>query len=322
MIMLLYRPSPQVPKPAVHAAIKCYDASAYNIKMNSRQIQTATVDITWVFLASVFMAVNTILWTISYPEVRSLHSKEELDEHIDVALDIIVKCRERWPGTAVASRLYSQLAKACLKSYHASDGSHPPSSLSANSPDSVTDANSPPTSEHSSATTGSLVHSQKAYGAPPQFGYVFDQMPQPIPSFDYGSNLQPPQPSFRSNSIFMSPASQQSDRRFSYFPPEFTHPNTLPNAWDPTTAVSSQPPVTGPMNDQLIGDTSYFMLSTQYSFGPHMFAEQSYGTGNCRQGSLSQEQQLELMQNLETKGLTEIDNFMNISTQYDALNRF
>ena len=319
MVVFLFRPSPQVPKPSVRSAIMCYDAVAYNIKMQSKQVDSAVVDITWIFLLTVFMAVNTILWTISYPEVRSLHPKEELEEHIDIALDIIVKCRERWPGTAAASHLYSKLAKACLRSYDAND-SNPPSSLSANSPSSLTDANSPSASEHSSATTGSLAHSQKTFHSPPQFGYVFDQMPEQIPAFDYSSGLQPPQPSFRSNSIFANPSSAQSDRRFSYFPPDFTHPQTLPNAWNaqPQAHQHMQPPPPVPVtvSNPTIADPTYFMQPTSYSFGPHMFANVSYDT-EMRSGSLSQQQQIELMQSLETEGLTEIENFMNLSQQYE-----
>lgn len=319
MIVFLFRPSPQVPKPTVRSAIMCYDASAYNIKAQAKQMETAMVDITWIFLLSLFMAVNTILWTLSYPEVRSLHSKEELEEHIEIALDVIVKCRERWPGTAAASHLYSKLAKACLRSYDTNDSSHPPSSLSANSPSSLTDANSPSASEHSSATTGSLAHSQKAYHSPPQFGYVFDQMPEQIPAFDYSSSLQPAQPSFRSNSIFVSPSSQ-SDRRFSYFPPDFAQPQSLPNAWNSVTS-SLQPQFSmpaPPLPNPAIADASYFMQPNAFSFGPHLYSQQHYDT-EMRHGSLSQEQQIELMQSLETEGLTEIDNFMSLSAQpYDS----
>src|SRR6266487_844232 len=142
MIVTLLRPSPQVPKPSVRSAIMCYDASTANIKSQSRQMATAMVDITWIFLLTVFQALNTILWSVSYPEIRALHSREELEENVELALDIILKCRERWPGTASASELYRKLAKACLKSYDAKEHSHPPSSLSANSPSSLTDANS------------------------------------------------------------------------------------------------------------------------------------------------------------------------------------
>jgi hypothetical protein len=320
MIVFLFRPSPQVPKPSVRAAILCYDASAYNIKIQSKQMETAMVDITWIFLLALFMAVNTILWTISYPEVRALHKKEELEEHIDIALDIIVKCRERWPGTTAASRLYSKLAQACLRSYESDiESSHPPSSLSANSP-SLTDANSPSASEHSSATTGSVAHSQKTYHSPPQFGYVFDQMPEQIPKFDYGNSMQPPQPSFRSNSIFVNPSSAQSDRRSSCFPPDFAHPQTLPHAWNPMPTGTYQPHVPAPaapmpMVNNSMGDPTFFMQPTAYSYGPQLYAE-NYDT-DMRQGSLSQQQQIELMESLETEGLAEIDTFMNLSSQYE-----
>ena len=317
MVVFLFRPSPQVPIPSVRSAIMCYDAVTQNIKTQSKQVDTAMVEITWIFLLTVFMAVNTILWTTSYPEIRALHPKEELEEHIDIALDIITKCRERWPGTAAASHLYSKLAKACLRSYNKNEVSHPPSSLSANSPSSLTDANSPSASEHSSATTGSLAQSQKAYQSPPRFGYVFDQMPEQIPALDYRSGHQPPPPSFRSNSIFVNPSNMQSDRRFSYFPPDFTQPQTLPNAWNPQAGNGPQPhmhppPMPVPVADPAIADPSYFMQPTPFSFGPHMYANESYDT-EMRSGSLSEQQQVELMQCLETEGLTEIDNFMNLS---------
>jgi hypothetical protein len=328
MIVTLLRPSPQVPKPSVRSAIMCFDASSANIKSQSKQMATAMVDITWIFLLTLFQAMNTILWSISYPEVRSLHTKEELEDLIEVALDTILKCRERWPGTAAASQLYSKLAKACLRSYDVGS-SHPPSSLSANSPSSLTDANSPSASEHSSATTGSVAHSQKAFHSPPpQFGYVFDQMPEQI-NYDFSSG-PPPQPSFRSNSIFVNPSSMQTDRRFSYFPPDFTQPQTLPNAWNPMPPPGAQSDIPAPppapvhvptsqpqsMQQPMIADPSYFMQSTPYSFGNHAFGDVNYDT-NVRQGSLSQQQQIELMQSLETDGLTEIDNFMNLSAGYE-----
>jgi hypothetical protein len=319
MVVFLFRPSPQVPKPSVRSAIMCYDAVAYNIKMQSKQVESAMVDITWIFLLTVFMAINTILWTISYAEVRALHPKEELEEYIDTALDIIIKCRERWPGTAAASHLYSKLAKACLRSYDVNEF-HPPSSLSATSPSSLTDANSPSASEHSSATTGSLAHSQNAFNSPPQFGYVFDQMPEQI-AFDYNNDglSRPPQPSFRSNSIFVNPGSMPTDRRFSYFPPDFTQPQALPNAWNPQVSAQMPPPpqLPVPMSSPAIADPTYFMQPMPYSFGPHMYANESYDT-EMRSGSLSQQQQIELMQSLETEGLTEIDNFMNLSQQYES----
>lgn len=273
------------------------------------------IEISWIFLLTVFMALNTILWAISYTELRAVHPKAEVEDLIDKALDIVFQCHERWPGTAVASQLYSKLAKACLRSYDADGSSHPPSSLSANSPSSLTDAYSPSLSEHSSATTGSLAHSQKAFPPPPpQFGNVFDQVPEQIPTFDFHSSLPPPQPSFRSNSIFANPSSMQSDRRFSYFPPDFTQPHALPNAWNPmalpvTPDQTMQPVSMSSANTPANLDPGYFLQQTPFPFNQHIFSDQGYGN-QMRSGSLSQQQQLELMQTLETDGVTEIDNFM------------
>ncbi len=297
----------------------CYDAASTNIRSTSKQMSSAMVDITWIFVLTIFQAVNTVLWSISYPEVRSLHPKEELEEHIEIALDVILKCRERWPGTSAASDLYATLAKACLKSYDTRESSQAPSSLSATSP-ALTDANSPSASEHSSATTGSLAYSQNTYHSPPQFGYVFDQMPEPVTTIEFGGSHPPLQPSFRSNSIFASPSSMQTDRRFSYFPPDFTQPQALPNAWNPMAVGQSQglapPPSSAHMQQPAIADPTYFMQPTPYTFGAHMFGDENYDT-EMRQGSLSQEQQLELMQSLETDGLNEIDTFMSLSAGYE-----
>jgi hypothetical protein len=98
--------------------------------VQQNQIDNPSVDITWVFLQSLFMAVNTILWSISYPEVRQLHAKVEVEEIVEIAISLINKCRDRWPGSAAAAQLYSKLAKACLKSYTVSDSIHSSSSLS------------------------------------------------------------------------------------------------------------------------------------------------------------------------------------------------
>ncbi|KAH8665772.1 fungal-specific transcription factor domain-containing protein [Tricladium varicosporioides] len=318
MRVTLRRPSPQVPKPFPRSAIICYEASAENIRSGSKQMETGMIDITWIFLLTVFQAVNTVLWSISYPEVRALHPKDEVEDNIDIALNIIVNCRERWPGTAAASDLYNKLAKAILRSYDMAfqnsqppPSSHPPSSLSANSPQSLTDANSPSASEHSSVTTNSHAHSQHAFNSPPpQFGYVFDQMPE-----QSNYPMPPPHPAFRTGSIFMSPSSRQ-DRRFSYFPPEFTQTSSLANAWSP---MPENQQIQMPAVNPTIADPSYMIQSAPYNFGAFAFGEQDYDV-HMRQGSLSQQQQVELMQNLERDGLTEIDNFMNLTSQYENPN--
>jgi hypothetical protein len=327
MIVFLFRPSPQVPKPSTRAAILCYDASAHNIRAQNYQMDNPTVDITWIFLQSLFMALNTLLWTTSYSQIRDLHSLEELEELVKIAISIIVRCTERWPGSASAAQLYTKLAKACLKSYTMSDMVHSSSSLSANSPASLTDAASPQ-SEISNATTGSLAYNQKPIKMEPapQFGNVFDQVPDAFAANEYHNFMPPPPPAFRSNSIFMNPATRPTtDRRFSYFPPESTQQLQPPTSWGPISLpspapsfhVTTSPPPMSSAN--IMNETSYF-INQPYNFAPQLY-EQNFEMQD-RNGSLSYQQQQELMNSLENDGLDGIDSYLNLtpSTYFQQAN--
>lgn len=117
MIVGLYRPSPQIPRPSVKAAQLAYEASVFNLPLAKAQILTKTVDLTWVFIQSIFMALNIVLWALSYPEIREQHPIEEVRQHIDIALESISLSSFRWPGVSSALALYKSLAIACLKAY-------------------------------------------------------------------------------------------------------------------------------------------------------------------------------------------------------------
>ena len=80
MLISMYRPSPQVSKPSAAAAEICFKSSEYIIDLSRKQINDGSVGITWVFLLVVNMALNTLLWTTSYPEVRQFHTKEEAED--------------------------------------------------------------------------------------------------------------------------------------------------------------------------------------------------------------------------------------------------
>ncbi|KAI1484452.1 fungal-specific transcription factor domain-containing protein [Biscogniauxia mediterranea] len=245
MMVTLHRPSPQVPKPSVQSAQKCFDSAAFVVNISSKQMMAAAVDITWVFLLTLYMSLNTILWTVTYPDIRAQHSREEVQELINISLDIIDQCVERWPGTAAASQLYSTFAKACLQSYESNETPGLSNSSSYGTPPSQTDPNSPSTSDTSSATPMAKTSGSGFY--PPQFGYVFGSTPEEM-NYNHDSSF-PPQPTFRSNSIFLNPASSDvTGRRFSYFPPDFTQIDPPPEDISPPaseiTAVS--PPVLSP----------------------------------------------------------------------------
>ncbi|KAL2758994.1 hypothetical protein ACRALDRAFT_1080586 [Sodiomyces alcalophilus JCM 7366] len=229
----LYRPSPQVPKPSARAATMCYDSAAYIINLSKFQMEKSATDITWVFVSNLFMCLNILLWAVSYAEIRQAHSRGEVDELIQVALDTLDQeaCSQRWPGSAAASHLYSILAKACLQVY---DAREPPAAP----PDALFDLNT----LHD--PSGPLGMPFKANG-PPQFGAVFNATPEAMNAFGYESNQNHAvHPTFRSNSIFMSPPSYESGsgRRYSTYPPESSlddsTPPTVNPARCPTLAMS------------------------------------------------------------------------------------
>ncbi|KAK7943417.1 uncharacterized protein PG986_012530 [Apiospora aurea] len=251
MVISLHRPSPQVPKPSSRSAVKCFDSAAFIIDLSSKQMMAAAVDITWVFVFTLYMALNTLLWSVAaYPDVRGAHSRDEVEELVNVALDILDQCADRWPGIKPASELYSTFSKACLRSYEARHTPVLSVSSTFGTPSSQQDMNSPSASDNSSATTVSRQGPTNGAPAfnPPQFGYVFNTAPEPV-SFD---NPFAGQPTFRSNSIFHNPApSDPSGRRFSYFPPEFTQSNEnllLEESTPPESDTNASPPLLSPPN--------------------------------------------------------------------------
>jgi len=254
MVVSLHRPSPQVPKPSSQSATKCFDSAAFVIDISSKQMMSAAVDITWVFLLTLYMSLNTLLWCVtSYPEIRAAHSRDEVQEFVNIALDIIDQCVERWPGTASASQLYSILTKACLQSYDSTSTPSQSSPGSLSTPPSQPESNSPnPNGMELPGTMGSSKPGPPAFN-PPQFGYVFGSAAANVDSYTLEAPF-PQHPTFRSNSIFLNPASNdRTGRRFSYFPPEFTQPDG-PSGIDlspPASESTISPPfLSSPQLDQ------------------------------------------------------------------------
>ncbi|KAG2418235.1 hypothetical protein HFD88_001336 [Aspergillus terreus] len=155
MVVFLFRPSPQVPEPSVNAARKCYEASVFNVAMHYRQIDEKLVDLTWIFTQSLFMALNTILWSLSYPDVRREHPISEVQGHLSLALKAIGRAAERWPGVQSALLLYRQLVTACLKAYNTEESFVVQSPSNHPSPASSQDVTTPPSMSSPASTTTS-----------------------------------------------------------------------------------------------------------------------------------------------------------------------
>lgn len=119
MIVMLYRPTPQIPNPSVEAAERCYVAAIFNIGLQKKQVELKLIDITWIFTQAIFMAMNTVLWSLSYQHIRNKFPLDEVEHHLRDGLEAIAMCADRWPGVLSAHQLYGNLVAACLKAYDA-----------------------------------------------------------------------------------------------------------------------------------------------------------------------------------------------------------
>lgn len=334
----MYRPSPQVPRPSLEAAIRCYDACQYNIYMTRKQIETKSVDVTWIFTQAIFMAVNTILWTLSYSEVRRNHSREEVERHLSVAMESIELSSERWPGVASAMELYRNLIGACMKIYE-KDGDVP---IAAGSPSETASvvSNSIVEGINRSRTTSPATASTVSVSTPsektqPPFGYlphqtqqlfnfnapqtngqnVFSSSPSTHPASLHTSPQQaPPQPYMDSSS---KSAMDTSIPTFNYppttqFAPLPTTFAELPQ-WNPTFSMPHQEPfgmATMPLSSPIYNES--YAANQGYPMADYLYpqwSEESRGTG------LNQEQQMQLMQDFEANETGKIEAMIQQSNQ-------
>ncbi|KAI9827514.1 MAG: hypothetical protein M1832_004864 [Thelocarpon impressellum] len=325
IIVLLYRPSPQIPTPSPRAALVCFEASAYNIRMQRKQIHDKTVDITWILVQSIFMALNTILWSIQYLEVRQVRPKAEFEELMDLGLESIRLCSDRWPGAASAYERYTDLTRARVRIYEgASDGKTVMNSPSTHaSPDSHLTAMGSPSPQpspgpHMTGSARSTQSSPSFPAAPPQVAtmgrlekhspasYIYDQQsPPPLSSATFGSTPSPG----RLNSF--PEATFSAGAGYDVYKPELA--DSLP--WDP---LYTSPPLGHlPFESSSAGlDTSFFpAMSPDQQYGQLLYPQPTIQF-QPQEDTLSHSQQLELMDTLETDGVVTISSLLDQSKNF------
>ena len=294
MIVFLYRPSPQVPRPTVDAARRCFDASVFNLYMQRRQIALKSIDLTWAFTQSLFMALNAILWALSFPAIRREHPKAEVEKDINVAQEAIYLASQRWPGVESALELYDHLVVACLKVYESPvESSYTVDSASnKTSPASFSDAVTPPPllSQYSPGNSKSSPRDSHRTPYLSPSSYVdYDKGPgprmSPTPSeYSLESGL---------SGGFPSIASQQRSHHISNpYPASPYDPDSLYNSF--SSILPHQPYLNPQYSDrQHLGSIGEHY--SQYLHAPYV-RQQPLQT-------LNEEQQIELMRNLETDGI-------------------
>lgn len=295
MLILLYRPSPQIPEPSVEAAQKCFEAAVFNIQVQREQITSKSVDVTWIFTQSLFMVLNTLLWTVSYVEIRAEHPREEVENSIDMARTGVYLTSYHWPGVKSALELYEHLIGARLRTFDGSEDSPQVTS-------SVSYQTSP-ASSHEIVTPPPLVSPfdrtvlhpspQNIHlaprSSPSNYGFDQDQQhvrkPSPTPS-DY--NLSE---SYMSSSV-----------------PSVTSPNFRLNTgygnenalFDPSSIYNTFPLTNYPeIHHDLDQDFASYLVPMGKQYSQYLHAPYAQDPFQ----SLSQGQQMELMSVLESTGV-------------------
>ncbi|KAG8162223.1 hypothetical protein KVR01_007988 [Diaporthe batatas] len=75
------------------------DSMVYIINISNQQVKNSGVGITCVFVITLNMLLNVVLWAISYRDVHGVHSKDDVEDIINIALEVVNQCSEGWPET-------------------------------------------------------------------------------------------------------------------------------------------------------------------------------------------------------------------------------
>ncbi|KAF1955934.1 hypothetical protein CC80DRAFT_492861 [Byssothecium circinans] len=349
MVCFLYRPSPQIPRPSVRAAILCFDACEYNIYMTRKQIETKSVDMTWIFTQAIFMVVNVMLWSLSYSEVRRHHPREEVEHHLLVALESIELASERWPGVASALELYRNLIVACMKIYD-KDGDIPIAAASPSDSASVTSGmvdgiNRSRTTSPATASTASV--STPSETTHPPFGYLPMNQNQPLFNFNSPQHLasNSSRPSSQSQS---APPTHLSPQHISPQPyldtsPKSSIDHTIPSfnytqapshftplpttfaelpQWNPAFSMPHQEPFNNmqgqgqshgqgqPLTSPVFNEN--YAANQGYPMTDYLYPQ--WGQDHSLRGNgLTQEQQMQLMQDFEANETGKIEEMIQQS---------
>jgi len=171
----------------------CYDCAVENVRLEKAMYERQSVDLTWVFLHQVYTVTLTIIWTLYNPEIRRMHPKHEVEEHIRCQIKLILALAELWPGAEAAADLFARLAGAALRNYEtdlrrspASTRGSASASASATTPppnQRIRDPYSPRSSQERTSPYEYSDYGRSSTGSPPSpsaapvisaFGAVYD----------------------------------------------------------------------------------------------------------------------------------------------------
>ncbi|KAH8433837.1 Zn(II)2Cys6 transcription factor [Aspergillus melleus] len=96
-IMLLYRPSPQIPKPTPKAAQACFTSAMEIIRVQAELHRFANMECSWLSAHSIFVATITILYCLwTFPAVRQENSLGSCLKRAELSVQLLDSLRKTW----------------------------------------------------------------------------------------------------------------------------------------------------------------------------------------------------------------------------------
>lgn len=273
--------------------MRAFEASKENIEVQRKQIDAKFVDLTWIFAQSLFMAINTVLWALSYAEIRQAYPRGEVRELLDKALETAFFCSLKWPGVEGAIELYGTLQHTCLKAYDGDPDQSYTLASPINRPSPATTASPEPLSSPMSSEFNQS-HMSSASGPPSPDGHRVQSLhkgatlPHVQHHHSYDAHLGP------SDLPPARPSQTQDHSAYAFDTSTFdpaTFDNPLPPVFNPHLARSPTHGLFSPLYQPYTSNMGFgsghdFVLSGSWQASQPMFA-------------LSLQQQAELMDKLE-----------------------
>lgn len=142
--------------------------------------RTGSVDITFVFVYQVTIALMAIIWAICTEQIRETYPESDVRKHIQTSLAVLSAASVKWPGTAATVDIFRQLSKAALKLYQKDERARSEKSNSL-SPGPVSSSLPPPVSapaRHSTPPNPLLSSESTPFSSQPQQA---PPLPPPLP---------------------------------------------------------------------------------------------------------------------------------------------
>ncbi|KAL4959365.1 transcription factor domain-containing protein [Aspergillus stella-maris] len=96
-IMLLYRPSPQLPSPRLNAIQACFNSAMNIVKIHADLHRFSNMECSWLTAHSIFVAAITVLYCLwIHPGVRGQASLPECLARVDTALQLLTFLSQWW----------------------------------------------------------------------------------------------------------------------------------------------------------------------------------------------------------------------------------